>query len=327
MCKTALWVLIALMTGVSAIPALAAQAAKKPAKSKTPAAAKNELVLVTVNGKNITETDLNRMFLTRRVREDQRQKARDPFLEDMIDAKLIQQFLESRDTRASKQELDAQVNRIRDAAKQRNADPDKALAELVYTPESLREEFAIPLAWKHHFDRAVTAARLKSYFDEHRAEFDGTKVKASHIILRLHASDDEQAWKDAEAKLADIRQQIVKKQISFYEAAQEYSQAPSKDDGGDVGEFPFVGKQPEQFSREAFRLKVGEMSQPFRSKFGVHLCVVTGRKPGDLSLEDVRDEVLARMSQEMWKQTVADMRKTAKIEWKVEKQASAVKSE
>jgi len=326
MCKNALSVLIVLIAG-GAFPVWAAQAAKKPAKSKTPATAKNETVLVTVNGKNITETDLNRMFMTRRVREDQREKARDPFLEEMVDAKLIQQFLESRDTRASKQELDAQVNRIRDAAKQRNADPDKALAELGYTPESLRQEFAIPLAWKHHLDRAVTAASLKAYFDEHRAEFDGTKVKASHIIFRLHASDDEQAWKDAEAKLADIRKQIVKKEISFYEAAHEYSQAPSKEEGGDVGEFPFVGKMPEQFSREAFRLKVGEMSQPFRSKFGVHLCVVTGRKPGDLSLEDVRDEVLARLSQEMWKQTVADMRKTAKIEWKVERTASAVKSD
>jgi parvulin-like peptidyl-prolyl isomerase len=284
-------------------------------------------VLVAVNGKNITETDLNRMFLTRRVREDQREERRNAFLEDMIDARLIQQFLESRDTRATKQELDAQVKPILDAAKKRNPDPDKALAELGYTPESLREEFAIPLAWKHHLDRAVTAARLKAYFDEHRAEFDGTKVKASHILFRLHASDDEQAWKDAEARMSDIRKQIVKEQITFAEAARKYSQGPSKDDGGDLGEFPFVGKAPEQFSREAFRLKVGEISQPFRTTKGVHLCVVTGRKPGDLSLEDVRDDVLARMSQEMWKQTVADMRKTAKIEWKIEKQAPAVKSE
>lgn len=318
---------VALLTASLALPAWAAQAAKKPAKSKTPAAGKRDTVLVTVNGKNITETELNRMFMTRQVREEQRDKARDPFLEEMIDARLIQQFLDSRDTKASKQELDAQVNRIRDAAKQRGSDPDKVLADLGYTAESLREEFAIPLAWKHHVDRAVPPARLKTYFDEHRAEFDGTKVKASHIIFRLHASDDEQDWKEAEVKLADIRKRIVKKEISFYEAAHEYSQAPSKEEGGDVGEFPFVGKMPEQFSREAFRLKVGEMSQPFRSKFGVHLCVVTGRKPGDLSLEDVRDEVLARLSQEMWKQTVADMRKTAKIEWKVEKQASAAKSE
>ena len=327
MCKLKRAVLIVLLTVCGMVPAWGVQSTKQPAKAKSPPAAKRETVLVTVNGKNITQTQLDRMLLTRQVREEQRDKARAAFLEEMIDARLIQQFLDSRDTKASKQEIDAQVNRIRGAAKQGGGDPDKILAERGYTPESLREEFALPLAWKHHVERAVPASRLKTYFDEHHAEFDGTKVKASHIIFRLRRDGeqaDEEVWKEAEAKLSDIRKQIVKGQISFEDAARKYSQAPSKVDGGDVGEFPFVGKQPEQFSREAFRLKVGEISQPFRSRFGVHLCVVTGRTPGDLSLEDVRDEVLARMSQEMWKQTVADMRKTAKIEWKIEKQASAV---
>jgi len=323
MCKYKHAVLIAWLVSCGACPAWAAQSAKQPAKSKPPIAVKRETVLVTVNGKNITESELNRMLMTRQVREDLRDKARDAFLEEMIDARLIQQFLDLRDTKATKQEIDAQVDRIREAAKQRGSDPDKVLADLGYTAGSLREEFAIPLAWKHHVDRAVPATRLKAYFDEHRPEFDGTKVKASHIIFRLRPGEEEEAWKQAEAKMSDIRKQIVKGQISFEDAARKYSQAPSKDDGGDVGEFPYVGKMPEQFSREAFRLKVGEISQPFRSKFGVHLCVVTGRKPGDLSLEDVREEVLARLSQEMWKQTVADMRKTAKIEWKVEKQATA----
>ncbi len=132
-------------------------------------------MLVTVNGKNITEKELNRMLMTRQVREEQRDKARDAFLEEMIDARLIQQFLDSRDTKASKQEIDAQVDRIREAARQRGSDPDKVLAELGYTADSLREEFAVPLAWKHHVDRAVPASRLKAYFDDHRAEFDGTK--------------------------------------------------------------------------------------------------------------------------------------------------------
>jgi parvulin-like peptidyl-prolyl isomerase len=76
---------------------------------------------------------------------------------------------------------------------------------------------------------------------------------------------------------------------------------------------------PVQLTREVFRLNVGEVSQPFRTSWGVHLCLVTDRKPGDLSLEDVRDEVLARMSQDLWNETIAELRKTAKIEWKVEK--------
>jgi peptidyl-prolyl cis-trans isomerase C len=316
-------VLVAMLVGCGVFPAWAAQGAKKPAKAKSPAASRRETVLVTVNGRNITEPDLQRMLITRQVPEQDREKARGAFLEDMIDARLIQQFLDSRDTKASKQEIDALVNQFRESLKQHGTDPDKVLADKGFTADSLREDFALTLAWKHHVDRAVPVSRLKAYFDEHRAEFDGTKVKASHIIFRLHRGDEEEAWKQAEANMRDIRQQIVKGKLTFADAARKYSDGPSKDDGGDVGEFPFVGKQPEQFSREAFRLKVGEISQPFRSKFGVHLCLVTGRKPGDLSLEDLREEVLARMSQEMWKQTVADMRKTAKIEWKAEKQASA----
>ena len=105
-------------------------------------------------------------------------------------------------------------------------------------------------------------------------------------------------------------------------AAREHSAAPSKEQGGDVGEFPYVGKMPARFSREAFGLEVGEISQPFRTPYGMELCLVTSREPGDLSLEDVRDDVLARLSQEMWKQTIAEMRKEAKIEWKVERQAN-----
>jgi len=54
----------------------------------------------------------------------------------------------------------------------------------------------------------------------------------------------------------------------------------------------------------------------------MELCLVTDRQPGELSLEDVATDVLTRLSQDMWKQTIADMRKDAKIDWKVEKQAT-----
>jgi foldase protein PrsA len=300
---------------------LAFQGTRPQAKSKSTAASARETVLVVVNGQKITEADLARFFMTRKVPEEMRDKARERVLEDLIDTRLIQQFLASRDTKATKQELDAQVNRIRDAAKQRGSDPDKALAELGYTLETLRDEFAIPIAWQHHVDRVISQARLKAYFVEHRAEFDGTKVRSSQILIKVPAGDEE-AGNAAFARMTALRKQIVEGKISFEDAARNNSDAPSREQGGDVGEFPFVGKMPEQLSREAFRLKVGEVGQPFTSKFGVHLIMATERKPGDLSLEDVRDDVLVRMSQEMWKKTAAEMRKEAKVEWKVEKPAT-----
>ncbi|MBS0260976.1 MAG: peptidylprolyl isomerase [Planctomycetes bacterium] len=313
----AAWIAVLLLSsGTAAF----AQTEKKGAGAKSGGSPSREAVLVLVNGKKITETDLDRFLTTRRVSEEKRAAERDRFIDQLIDSRLIQQFLDSRDTKASKKELDEQVNRIREAARQRGSDPDKVLAELGYTPQTLRDEFALPIAWQHHIDRTITPERLKEFFEKHRSEYDGTQVRASRILIKPE-SPDEADWKAAEQKLEKLRADIVSKKLTFAQAAREHSQAPSKDQGGDVGEFPFLGKMPAKFSREAFKLEVGEISEPFQSPYGMELCLVTDRHPGDLSLEDVRDIVLTDLSQEIWKQTLAEMRKTAKIEWKVERQA------
>jgi peptidyl-prolyl cis-trans isomerase C len=311
-------VLLAVVLAVSASSASALQTAKSSGKAKPAVAATSETVLVRVNGQKITQADLDRRLTFWQVPPDERDKYRKPFLEDLIEARLILQFLASRKTAATKQEIDAEIKRIRESAKKPGADPDKALAELGLPTEALREELALRLAWKHHIDRAIPPARLKAYFEEHRDEFDETEVRSRQILIKV-PTGDEDAWKAAEAKMASLRKQIVDGRISFEDAAREHSQAPSKEQGGDVGWFKFTGKMPEQIARQVFRLKVGEMSLPFRTRFGVHLCIATDRKPGDLSLEDVRDEVIGRMAQELWKEQVAELRQKAKIEWKSEK--------
>ena len=298
--------------------AAAWQAPKKSAPAKAPpASAGSGAVLVIVNGEKITDADLNRSFAFLKVPENERARVRRAFIDNLIDTRLIQQFLKSRKTVATNQEVDEQIKLFKSGLKLAGLDPEKALHENGFTTELLREMIAVPLAWKHHIDRAVTPERLKEYFDEHREQFDGTKLQARQILIRANPGDEE-ARKAAEARLNELRKQIVAKTISFEDAARDHSEAPSKEQGGDVGSFPYTGKMPVEFSREAFKMKVGEISQPFRSRFGVHLCLVTDRTPGDLSLEDVRDDVLARLSEELWKEMAAELRKTAKIEWKVE---------
>jgi peptidyl-prolyl cis-trans isomerase C len=301
---------------VAAGSASAWQAAKKTAPSK-PAAGAAAAVLVVVNGEKITEADLIRSYEFFAIQESQRLDNRKNLIDRLIDERLIQQFLKSRKTVATNQEIDEQIKIFKSGLKQAGLDPDEALKEKGFTTELLRERLAVPLAWQHHIDRAVTPERLRKYFEEHRAQFDGTKVQARQIFIRAQAGNED-AREAAENRLSDLRKQISAKKISFEEAAQEHSEAPSKEQGGDVGAFPYTGKMPQEFSREAFKLKVGEMSQPFRSRYGVHLCLVTDRTPGDLSLEDVREDVLARMKEELWQEMATNLRKTAKIEWKVE---------
>ncbi len=302
---------------VAAAPVRAWQVAKKPAKPKAAASAGSEAVLVVVNGEKVTEADLNRSFAYFNVPEEERPRVRKTFLDNLVDTRLIQQFLKSRKTAATKQEIDEQIKLLKSQLKQAGLDPDRALEEKGFTTDLLREMFAVPLAWKHHIDRAVTPERLKKYFEEHREEFDGTEVRARQILIRARPGDEE-AREAAEARLSELRQQILAKKISFEDAAREDSEAPSREQGGDVGFFRYSGKMPHEFSRETFQLKIGEISQPFRSRYGVHLCQVIERKPGDTSLEDVRDEVLSRLRDELWKEMAAQLRESAKIDWKTE---------
>ena len=323
------WLLVACMCGllISGFHVAAQESAEKT-KSKIkakPASADNKgaksPVLVLVNGKKITQADLDHLLLSRRVPPEMQADVRSRFLEQLIDTRLIQGYLAERNTTATKEEVDEQVNLVRQWAQKSGKDPDKVMQELGYSEELLREEFAVPLAWKHHVDRVLTAKRVQEYFAEHHQEFDGTQVRASHILIKIAPAAAESEIQEAEEKLKGLRSQILAKKTTFEQAAEAHSSGPSKDQGGDVGWFPWSGKMPEAFSKVAFSLKIGEMSQPFRTRFGMDLCLVTDRKPGELSLEDVRGEVVNRLSQQLWMKTVAEQRATAKIDWKTKPQA------
>jgi parvulin-like peptidyl-prolyl isomerase len=110
---------------------------------------------------------------------------------------------------------------------------------------------------------------------------------------------------------------------SFAEAARQHSTSPSARQGGDLGYFRFQGRMPAAIAAVAFALPVGEISQPFRSSFGAHLVTVTDRKPGDLSLEDVRADVLEAVSRALWDDQVRQERAGAAIEWKVERRSGS----
>lgn len=291
-----------------------AQPAKAATKSTRGNASGGSGVLVIVNGQKVTESDLQRSFQIYQVPDDKREEVRGRFLQNLVDARLIGQFLTQKKVAADKKEIDAEVTRLKDLEKS-SKKPGKTLAELGYTDEVLREEFVVPLAWRKHFSKTTTPAKLRQFFEAHHLEFDGTRVRAKHVLLKV-ASEDESDWLRAEAELARLRKKIAAGELTFDQAALEFSDAPSKDKGGDVGWFDWLG-MPTAFSEQAFALKPGELSQPFRTKSGVHLCLVTDKKIGMNQLEDIRDDVLAKMLEDVYRQTAADLRQTAKIEWKV----------
>jgi len=85
----------------------------------------------------------------------------------------------------------------------------------------------------------------------------GNKIKCSHILVEKQSQ--------ALQLLEDI-----KKGKKFGAIAREVSTCPSRKKNGDLGYFT-KGKNVKEFDEVAFKLQIGEVSEPVKTKFGYHL--------------------------------------------------------
>ena len=271
-------------------------------------------IVVKVNGTGISAADVNFAASQQGISEAERLQSESKLIERLIDRQLIRSFLASKKIEPPAEDLQFQIARAEALIRKGGEDPKVLLEKLGYTPERLKAELGLTLAWQVYSRKTVTPTEIKAHYEKYRQEFDGTQVRASQIFLKLlqPASDTEQAAKVEQLK--EIRRQILANRLTFAEAAKRYSEAPTKDQGGDVGLFGFRGKLPASVSQAAFGLKVNDISEPVVSRFGLHLIQVTERHPGDFSLEDVRSVIIDRLSQQLWAETVEKERATAKIE-------------
>lgn len=272
-------------------------------------------VLVTVNGTPITENQAAFYRLLHRIPDDGKPETRRKVAERLIDNELMRQLLVDRRAEPDPKRLTAAIESLKGQLRRRGADSERTLRALGYNDAALRREVYLPLAWEYHLGRVLTQGAIRDEFERRRAEYDGTEVRASQIFIKVGASDRANKAKAAEDKLARLRAEITAGKITFADAARHDSEAPSAAKGGDVGFFAFRGAMPAEVCRVAFSLKVGDVSRPFRTPFGVHLYTVTDIRPGNASLEDVRSLVIRHLSSELWDRLVSQARSTAKIEW------------
>ena len=137
-------------------------------------------------------------------------------------------------------------------------------------------------------DLQVDEATLRAAFESRKG--DTTEFKARHILFK--AEGDAQL-QEATAKAQLLRQRLVKGQ-DFAKAAEELSEDPSaKGNGGDLGWFN-ASKMVKAFSDAAATLKPGEISQPVRTQYGIHLIKLEGRR--EKKFDDVKAELAREIS-------------------------------
>jgi peptidyl-prolyl cis-trans isomerase C len=99
----------------------------------------------------------------------------------------------------------------------------------------------------------------------------------------------------------------------FATIAKEVSKDPGSE-GGDLGWFTKDRMVPE-FADAAFKLEVGQVSDPVKSPFGWHIIEVMDKRQKTFPpFDQVKEQVTRYVVQKAQSAFVADLRKTAKIE-------------
>ena len=157
---------------------------------------------------------------------------------------------------------------------------NKSLAEIkVDLREQVREQMlGREMSEKITKGLAITPADVKKFFNRIPADslpFYSSDVEVGQIvkIAKISKSQKEETRK----KLSDLRQQIIAG-ANFNVLAKKYSDDPTAQNN--AGEIGYVGRglMDPHYEAVAFKLREGEISQPFESAYGFHILQLIDRR-------------------------------------------------
>ena len=146
----------------------------------------------------------------------------------------------------------------------------------------LKENLLVNYASGKVFDRVtVTEGELRDYYEKNLDRLGGgATVNASHILV------------DTEEQALEILGKIKSGELSFEDAAMQFSSCPSGERGGNLGDFS-KGQMVPEFDRAVFSMEVGEITEvPVRTQFGYHLIKLNSKNEAQVpSFEEIEPQL------------------------------------
>jgi parvulin-like peptidyl-prolyl isomerase len=307
----------ALLAAVPALPALGQ--ATSAAKTQTPKATAGPIV-ATVNGEPIYLSEVESVIVRNAIPAGEEKQAYDETLKILVNTHLLTHFLKEKRIEVSKKEIDEEQARLEALLKREGNDLGSYLARSGVPLEEVRSQLAQALQWKKYLTKQASESELRKYVAKNKDRFNGTEVRASHILISLPPDAASADKEKARQKLLDIKKEIESGKISFADAANKYSDDVGNKEtpnGGDLQYFPRKGRFVEPFSAAAFALSKGAISDPVETEFGWHLIEVTDRREGKaIDFEQFKDQIMTDFGYELQLEIVEAQRKLAKIETK-----------
>ena len=217
-------------------------------------------ILATVGGQPVTEKDVDEFLMTlgQRGQAYNNPEGRRIILQQVIGNKLL--LLDAkRNLYEAEAAFREQLNRVKDNLLISYAG-EKAVASVTVSDKEAEE-----------------------YYEANKEQFkQGETVNASHILV------------DSEEKAKAIYEEIASGAKTFEDAAREYSSCPSKESGGNLGDFG-RGQMVPEFDKAVFEMEIGEITaEPVKTQFGYHLIkLVSKSEPKETPYAEIKDEIKA----------------------------------
>ncbi len=241
--------------------------------------------------------------------------------QDAIDEILIMQKAEDAGIRAPSAWIDEAIEGIK---KENNITSDEqmqeALAREGLTLAELRANIERGVLRRIVMQRDVQP-KIEANEADVRAEYERLKptefTKPATVTLQEILISEEKGG----LQLAKEVQQKAAAGEDFQELARTYSTAPSRSNGGDIGQVAQGDLNP-ALAKMAFELPVGGISEPLPVEGGYRLIRVVAKTEGSVTpyeavKDRVRDRVMMSRFDKAYDEYVAELRKNAVVELRV----------
>lgn len=328
-----------------ATPALAQKAAPRPATTPKPAEDAEpkgmvlERVVAVVNEEALTLTEIQEdgQPVIRKIfqdfigpeRERRVEEAQKRVMDDLIDRRLMMQVAKREGMLPSATEVTGAID---DLKRNNNATTDAQFRAMLkaegLTLEQLRRIIEERLAIGRLLTRQIRSTiilgedELQKYYATHQDKYQRTpEAQIRLIFIAAPPGGDEAA---ARSRVEEVQAKLSAG-ADFAKMAEEYSDSPTKEKGGEVG-IVHKGDLAPEIEAAAFSVREGGVSPPIRTEAGWSLIQVESRRTETVApFAEVRDAIRDQLLQEKFdakrKDWVASLRARAFIQVLMEPEA------
>lgn len=275
-----------------------------------------ERIVAVINDEVITLFDLNqvlapyeRQILATGYEDGKREqmlfKVREDMLNQLIDQKLTDQEIKKHRISVSDKEIDATIEQIKNA----NRYTDESLRSILASQDMSYEEYREKI--REQILRAklvnievrsrvvITPEEVRAFYESHPEMFQGARrYHLRNILMKAPSSENPNAIQATAEKFNRVLDQLKSGQ-SIEDLARRYSEAPNRNQGGDLGFFRLDQLSP-QLQEHLEDLNAGDVTPILSTDQGFQVFYIEAVEAGEgKTLEEATAEIQDRLYKEV----------------------------